>query len=76
MTNTALLKKKIQESGYKVYYIATRCGLTYPGLQPKINGEREFTQIEMSNLRDILKLSADEFDAIFFAQNVEETSTK
>ena len=32
MTNTTLLRQKIDESGYKLQFVAEKCGLTEEGL--------------------------------------------
>ena len=71
-----MLKEKIHKSGYKLTFIAEQCGLTYQGLLPKLNGEREFSQSEISALRELLKLTLDEIMAIFFADEVDNTSTE
>lgn len=41
MTNTTLLRQKIDESGYKLQFLAEKCGLTYYGLMKKVNNETE-----------------------------------
>ena len=71
MTNTALLAEKIRMSGYKLQFIAERCGGTYQGLLPKLKGEREFRQTEIVALRELLKLTDAECNAIFFAEEVD-----
>lgn len=67
MTNSVLLRKKIDESGYKLTFVAAKCGLTYQGFQKKLNNETEFKMSEACVLRDLLNMGADEFEAIFFA---------
>lgn len=67
MTNTEALREAIKRSGYRIYYIAENLGLTYTGLQKKVNGEREFKATEISKLSEMLKLSVAERDRIFFA---------
>lgn len=71
MTNTTLLAEKIRQSGYKLQFLAERCGLTYAGLLPKLKGEREFRQTEITALRDLLKLSDADCNAIFFVDCVD-----
>lgn len=66
MTDTALLKQKIEESGYKLKFIAQRLELTYQGLLKKINNESEFKASEISVLAELLRLSDKERDNIFF----------
>lgn len=70
MTNTELLKDKIEQSGYKKSYIAKAIGLksTY-GLSMKINNETEFKASEINALCELLKIdSLEEKQRIFFAQ--------
>lgn len=71
MTNTALLRKKIDESGYKLRFIAKQIGITYQGFLKKINNESEFKASEIKNLQDLLNLTDEERDMIFFTVNVE-----
>ena len=66
MTNTELLRKKIDESGYKLTYIAEQCGLTYQGFMNKVNNKSDFTAPEIGILRTLLKLSPEEVERIFF----------
>lgn len=75
MTNTELLRKKIDDSGYKLVFLAEKCGLTYNGLLKKLKGETEFKAPEMAVLKDQLNLDADDMEAIFFAADVDKTST-
>ena len=66
MTNTNLLKKKIDESGYKLRFIASKLGITYQGFLKKIYNETEFKGSEMQILRELLNLMDSEFEQIFF----------
>ena len=68
MNDIELLKKKIAESGYKKKYIANQLGLTYAGLQKKVNNNSTFTSTEIAALCKLLKVgSLKEKEAIFFA---------
>lgn len=71
MTNTTLLSERIRQSGYKLQYLAERCGLTYAGLLPKLKGERDFRQTEITVLRELLKLSDADCNRIFFNEGVD-----
>ncbi len=71
MTNTNLLRKKIDESGYKLRFIASKLGITYQGFLKKINNETEFKASEMQILRELLNLTDTEFEQIFFTIDVE-----
>lgn len=68
MTDEKKLREKINESGYKLIFIAEKCGLTYPGLLKKIKNETEFKASEIQALKDLLDLSDAEANAIFFCR--------
>lgn len=68
MTDEKKLREKINESGYKLIFIAEKCGLTYPGLLKKIKNETEFKASEIQALKDLLNLSDEEASAIFFCR--------
>lgn len=69
MTNTELLEKKIEESGYKKIFIANSIGLkSVYGLNLKIANVNEFKASEMNILCDLLHIDTlEEKEAIFFA---------
>lgn len=75
MTNTEKLREKIAQSGYKITFIAQKCGLTYQGFLNKLNNESEFRSGEILVLREILDIPCEEADSIFFAKDVDTTST-
>ena len=76
MTNTKLLREKIDQSGYKLRYIARKVGITYQGLLNKINNRSEFRANEIQALYDLLDLTEKERVDIFFANQVGEMSTR
>ena len=67
MTNTVLLRTKIEQSGYKLRFIAGKLGLTYQGLLNKLNNHSEFRANEIQALYNLLGLTEKERVAIFFA---------
>lgn len=71
MTDVNLLAKAIERSGYRERFIAEKLGLSYQGYLNKKRGESEFRQSEIETLCDLLKLSAEEKEAIFFARTVD-----
>lgn len=75
MTNTALLREKIEESGYKMRFIAKKMGITYQGLLNKINNRSEFRANEIQVLYNFLRLTDEERVEIFFAHEVGKKST-
>lgn len=75
MTNTPLMEKRINESGYKRSYIAKCLDITPYALAMKINNKSEFKQSEIDILCELLGVDVDERMAIFFAKKVEYSST-
>lgn len=67
MTNTELLRAKIDQSGYKLRFVAKQIGITYQGLLNKINNRSEFRASEIQTLYNLLGLTEEEREAIFFA---------
>lgn len=60
MTNTTLLKAKIDASGYKMKYIANRIGLSYQGFLNKIRNKTDFTAPEIKSLCELLHIGTEE----------------
>lgn len=76
MTNTVLLSNKIKDSGLKLGFIAEKLDISYHWLKKKISGEADLKAYEIQVLCELLAITdLEEKDAIFFASNVEETST-
>lgn len=67
MTNTVLLEKYIEESGYKKAYIASQLGISRYALLLKINNESEFKAREIEMLCRVLGIGDEDRMAIFFA---------
>ncbi len=66
MTNTIMLEEKIANSGYRKRYIAERIGLSYQGFLNKIRNKSEFKAPEIKTLCELLDISSDEKEVIFF----------
>ncbi len=76
MTDSILLKQKIKESGFKMGYIVEQLNTSYGWLNKKINNEKPFKAEEIQALCDVLSITDfAEKERIFFANNVEKTST-
>lgn len=71
MINTDMLKEKISSSGYRFNWIAKNLGLSPFGLRKKVQGVTEFKVSEIAKITDILNLSYDEREEIFFLQNLD-----
>ena len=68
MTDTEKLKAAIRASGLKLGAIMDATGIkAYATLRDRINGKSEFTAKEIFAISNILNLTPDERDAIFFA---------
>lgn len=69
MTNTALLKQRIAESGMKKGKLAEKLHLSMDSFGRKVNNKREFKASEIQALCTVLNIeSLEEKEQIFFAQ--------
>lgn len=66
MTNTELLQEKLNNSGYKMTFVAKELGITYQAFLDKVNNKREFTYGEIISLGQLLHLKGKEVNKIFF----------
>ena len=65
------LKKLMEKKQIKRSYLAKKMGISYNTLTRKLNGQREFSAIEISKIKSCLQLD-DELSAnIFFNPNFE-----
>ena len=72
MTDTELLKKIIDKSGYKLEYLAEKCGITRQSLSNKILNRNLFNAKEIDILCKELEISdLNDKERIFFAEEVE-----
>jgi transcriptional regulator with XRE-family HTH domain len=72
MTNTERLKELINKSGYKLEYLAEKCGITRQSLSNKIVNRNLFNAKEIDILCKELGISnLEEKESIFFADEVE-----
>ncbi len=75
MTNSELLREKIESGGLKYKYIAEQLEISPYSLQKKIDNLTEFKASEITRISSILNLPLKEKDAIFFACDVELNAT-
>lgn len=66
MTNTTLLREKINESGYKLRFIAKQLGISYQCLMQKVNNDTEFKASEICKLCSFLNIDISQKEEIFF----------
>lgn len=71
MVNTELLNNKIDASGLKRVYIARMLGISHQALSNKVNNVSPFRAAEVYVLKDLMRLSDDDADSIFFTDRVE-----
>lgn len=70
MTDIARLREVLARSGFKLQFLADQLGLTRAGFYLKCEGKTEFKQTEIRDLTELLGLSQEERDRIFFAPEV------
>lgn len=75
MTDVKLLSEKIYNSGISISFIARKIGISREGLYKKLHNQTEFKASEISCIKEILHLSNQERDEIFFAKEVECNAT-
>lgn len=68
MTDIALLKDKINESGMTMVAISAKSGILRETLYNRLNGKGEFHASEISGLTIALNLSKTERDKIFLSK--------
>ncbi len=76
MTNSLLLREKIAKAGFKIGFVADKLSITYAGFFNKLNNQSEFKASEIVSLKELLNLTVDEVNAIFFNENVEKKEAK
>lgn len=74
MTNTAMLRQKIKDSGLQLKKICILLNMTYATLRSKINNVGEFTANEIRILTTLLNLSQEETWQIFLTKSVNVTN--
>lgn len=68
MTNTKLLREKIDASGLKLNYIASQLGISPKALTMKIENRTQFKAAEIKRLSEILGIeTAEEREQIFLS---------
>lgn len=68
MTNTELLKEKVERSGLRTGFIAEKLNISRAGWYRKLKGESPFTAEQIQIMCDILHItSLREKEDIFFA---------
>lgn len=68
------LNNKIDEIDIPIATIANKMGLSRQSLYLKLNGRREFKTSEMLKICEILRLTIEERNHIFFADKVDKSA--
>jgi transcriptional regulator with XRE-family HTH domain len=71
MTNREKLKGKIVENGLTQEQLAEILGIRIATLNYKVNNKSEFKASEIKKLAEVLHLTDEEVNTIFFADKVE-----
>lgn len=71
MTDDAALEYFLKKANITKKTYAEKLGISLQGLYNKLNNVTEFKQAEISATCDLLNLSIQERDAIFFSNNVD-----
>ena len=71
MTDTYKLYYKIKSGGIKISYLSEQLGLSRQGLANKINGDTEFYASEINKMSELLRLTPEEREEIFFNKKVD-----
>lgn len=67
MTDVALLRETMRQKGASVAYIARLIGKSEQAIHNKLNGKSEFLISEVKVIREVLQLTDEERDKIFYA---------
>ena len=73
MFNKARFRAALMLKGMTMEQLAAALSINPSTLSRKINGITDFTHSEMKSLRHILSLTAEQFEGIFFAEDITET---
>ena len=68
MTNTALLRELVKQSGLKYNYIAKKLNMSIQALWHKINNDNEFKASEIAAFCDLLDIDLRTREKVFFAR--------
>ena len=66
MTNSELLKETINEKGIKTGFICEKLGISRQALSKRLAAKSDFRADEIAIMCNILNLSAQDMNAIFF----------
>ena len=76
MFNKERFRDRISSLGLSIGEVANLLGINEATLYRKMNGTTEFSRTEIQLLRSVLRLSVDDAEAIFFAQELAKTQVE
>lgn len=76
MTNSALFRESVARAGIKYKFLAEMLGITPYGLQKKIDNRSEFKASEIFTASEVLNLSEQDRNSIFFCKEGDYKSPK
>lgn len=77
MTNSQMLRKAIEDAGLKICAVMQALGIkSYTTMREKINNVKSFTVREIDILCVLLRLSVEQREQIFFAEETELNSVE
>ena len=71
MTDSVKLREYMQQSGFKLSFIASKIGISVQTLLNKIEGKTEFKASEIKKLCELLHIGLSGMQEIFFAMDVD-----
>ena len=76
MTDSVLLRKKIESKGLKLIFVAEYLGVSPYGFQLKVENKQEFKTSEVAALCELLEIrTLEEKERIFFAKKDDSKSS-
>ena len=60
------VKALMELKNIKRSYVAEKIGITYNTLTKKLNGQREFTLLEIIKMKDVLNIDLKQYNSLLF----------
>lgn len=70
MVDSAAIRSRIENSGYRYDFVAVKLGCTRQTLANKLKGTSEWTMKDVEAMANLLQLSVEEIITLFFAHEV------
>ena len=76
MIDSKRLREEIKKRGLRLGWMAERLEISYQAFWKKLNGQSNFSAADVWEIKKILGLSDEEVESIFFAKDVDNSSTE